>query len=185
MAQFLESLSPALMTFIRQQHVFFVASAAKDTRVNLSPKGMDTLRVLDDRTVGYLDITGSGNETAAHVLHDGRLTLMFCSFGDKPLILRLYGRGEIVRAGDARWDALIANFQQLPGQRQLVLLHIQSLQSTCGFGVPKMQLIEPRTTLTDWAASKGEEGILEYRTKKNLRSIDGLPTGEPAHEKAR
>jgi hypothetical protein len=186
MAQFFEGLSSRLIEFIRAQQVFFVASAAMDSRVNLSPKGLDTLRVLDETTVAYLDITGSGNETAAHVLHGGRITMMFCSFGEKPLILRLYGKGEIIRPHDPTWNDLIERFDPLPGQRQIVLLHIESIQTSCGFGVPRMELIEPRPTLSQWAAGKGAEGILEYRAKKNVRSIDGLPTGEAeAQAKAR
>jgi len=177
MAQFFERLDSKLAGFIRDQQMFFVATAAPDSRINLSPKGLDSLRVLNDRTVAYLDITGSGNETAAHIKHDGRLTMMFCSFSDKPLILRLYGRGEVVRPSEARWADLISQFTQMPGQRQIIVLHIESAQTSCGFGVPKMQLVENRTDLADWAMKKGEQGLLEYRGKKNSRSIDGLPTG--------
>src|SRR5262245_57489944 len=151
MAQFYESLSPNLIDFIRQQPLFFVATAAKESRVNLSPKGLDSLRVLNEHTVAYLDMTGSGNETAAHVKHDGRLTMMFCSFGEKPLILRLYGRGEVVRQGDGRWDDLMARFTPAMGQRQIIVLHVESVQTSCGFGVPRMQLIDNRTDLADWA----------------------------------
>src|SRR6185369_9799319 len=110
MPKFQESLNDDLADFIRRQPMFFVATAAANSRVNLSPKGLDTLRILDDRTVAYLDITGSGNETAAHVLNDGRLTMMFCSFDDKPLILRLYGRGEVVRPNDLPWNDLSNHF---------------------------------------------------------------------------
>jgi hypothetical protein len=176
-AQFFESLSPRLTEFIQQQPMFFVASAVETGRVNLSPKGLDCLRLLDEKTVAYLDVTGSGNETAAHILHDGRLTMMFCSFNENPLILRLYGRGEVIRPGAASWGSLFAHFSPTPGQRQIIVLHIESVQTSCGFGVPKMQLIEPRTTLTDWANKKGESGLAEYRAKRNSRSIDGLPTG--------
>ncbi|HVT90683.1 MAG TPA: pyridoxamine 5'-phosphate oxidase family protein [Tepidisphaeraceae bacterium] len=177
MAQFFEQLSPELAGFIRKQPMFFVASAAAKGRVNLSPKGMNTLRVLDDKTVGYLDITGSGNETAAHALHDGRLTMMFCSFDDKPLILRLYGRSEVVPAGSGKFEELISKFERFPGERQMILLHIESLQTSCGFAVPRMKLIEHRETLADWAAKKGEAALCEYRDKKNAKSIDGLNTG--------
>jgi hypothetical protein len=145
--------------------------------VNLSPKGLDCLRVLDEKTAAYLDITGSGNETAAHILHSGRVTMMFCSFDENPLILRLYGQGEVVRPGDKKWESLFAHFSVTPGQRQIIVLHVESVQTSCGFGVPRMQVIEPRTTLTDWAAKKGEPGLAEYRARKNSRSIDGLPTG--------
>lgn len=177
MSKFFESLTETLSDFITKQSIFFVATAAEGTRVNLSPKGLDCLRILDERAVAYLDITGSGNETAAHILHDGRLTMMFCSFGKEPLILRLYGRGEVVRPGESRWDELIGKFQQMPGQRQIIVLHVESVQTSCGFAVPRMELIEPRPTLTDWATKKGEAGLVEYRQKKNSTSIDGLTTG--------
>jgi hypothetical protein len=157
--------------------MFFVATAAKEGRINLSPKGLDSLRVLNDRTVAYLDITGSGAETAAHVIHDGRLTIMFCSFDEKPLILRLYGRGEVVRPNDPQWNDLIAQFTPMIGQRQVIVLHIESGQTSCGFGVPRMQLINHRSDMTDWATKKGEQGLIDYRAKKNSTSIDGLPTG--------
>lgn len=177
MANFISTLTPVLTDFIRQSPIFFVASAAKEGRVNLSPKGTDTLRVLNDRAVAYLDITGSGNETAAHVLNDGRLTMMLCSFGEKPLILRLYGRGEVVQPGDAKWDDLAAHFTASAGQRQIIVLHIESLQTSCGFGVPKMQFLSHRDDMQKWADKKGSDGLAQYRAKKNQVSIDGLPTG--------
>jgi hypothetical protein len=175
MAQFFETIPPAQVEFIRQQPVFFVATGARDGRINCSPKGMDTLRVLNDRTVAYLDLTGSGAETSAHVQHDGRMTMMFCSFADKPLILRLYGRGENVRPIDPAWADLIAHFTPMPGQRQIIVLHVESVQTSCGFAVPRMELIEPRSLLVEHAAKKGEAGLTEYRAKKNAVSIDGLP----------
>jgi hypothetical protein len=174
MAQFFESIQPAHADFIRAQPIFFVASAAKEGRVNCSPKGMDTLRVLSDRTVAYLDLTGSGAETSAHLLHDGRLTIMFCSFGDKPLILRLYGRGEAVRPVDPAWSDLVGHFDELPGQRQIIVLHVESVQTSCGFAVPRMELVEPRPTLVEWSVRQGEEKLGEYRARKNRVSIDGL-----------
>jgi hypothetical protein len=177
MAQFHEKLSDTLIHFIRQQSVFFVATAPKDGRINCSPKGLDTLRVLNDHTVAYLDLTGSGAETAAHVINDGRLTMMFCSFGERPLILRLYGRGEVVRPGDPAWADLIPHFQQFLGQRQIVVLRVESLQTSCGFGVPGMRSLDERPDLMNWAEKKGEQGLAEYRAKKNAVSIDGLSTG--------
>jgi hypothetical protein len=176
-AQFYEQLDQRLIDFIRQQHVFFVASAARDGRVNCSPKGMDTLRVLNGKTVAYLDLTGSGAETAAHVRADGRLTMMFCSFGEKPLVLRLYGRGEIARPNDPAWDDLKPNFLDIVGERQIIVLHIQSLQTSCGFSIPKMQLVEERGDLVTWSQKKGPQGLVDYRNRKNARSIDGLETG--------
>ena len=177
MAAFYEQLNDKLTAFIRRQPVYFVATATDIGRINLSPKGNDTLRVLNDRTVAYLDLTGSGAETSAHVLADGRLTMMMCSFDKDPLILRLYGRGEVVRPGDPPWADLVLNFTQLPGQRQIIVLHIESVQTSCGFAVPKMELIEPRATLVQWAEKKGPAGLIDYQAKKNARSIDGLPTG--------
>jgi hypothetical protein len=177
MAQFYEQLNDKLVDFIRQQPVFFVASAASGGRVNCSPKGMDTLRVFNEKTVAYLDLTGSGAETAAHVRHDGRLTMMFCSFGEKPLVLRLYGRGEIVRPIDPAWADLKPNFPDILGQRQIVLLHVESAQTSCGFSIPKMQLVEERGDLVTWAEKKGADGLIDYRAKKNATSIDGLSTG--------
>src|SRR2546426_10850428 len=130
MANFLDALNDKLIEFIREQRLFYVATAASEGRINLSPKGMDTFRVLSPTRVGYLDLTGSGAETAAHVLAGGRMTIMFCSFGDQPLILRLYGRGDVIRADDARWPALSKEFPSLPGARQIILLHIESLQTS-------------------------------------------------------
>jgi hypothetical protein len=177
MARFYQTLMPELREFIAKQHLFFVASATDDSRINLSPKGMDTFRILADDRVGYLDLTGSGNETAGHLLHDGRLTIMFCSFDENPLILRLYGRGEIVRQEDPSWPDLIQHFQQIPGQRQLILMRIESLQTSCGFGVPQYELVEVRQTLAQWCAKKGPEGVRKYWEDKNQRTIDGLETG--------
>jgi hypothetical protein len=177
MARFYASLTPDLCDFIRRQHVFFTASAATDGRVNLSPKGMDTFRILAEDTVAYLDLTGSGNETAAHLLRDGRLTVMFCSFDEKPLILRLYGRGRVVRPRDAEWAELIGRFIEKPGQRQIVMLRVESVQTSCGFGVPRYELATERDTLRQWSDKKGPDGIREYWAQKNQTSIDGFETG--------
>jgi hypothetical protein len=174
MAKFYDSITPELRRFIEAQLVFFTASGTTDSRINLSPKGADTLRVLDERTVAYLDLTGSGNETAAHLKHDGRLTIMVCSFGEKPLILRLYGRGRLVFPRDAEWETYHAYFPTLPGERQIVLLDVVSLQTSCGFGVPVAQAMEPRPKILEWAVNKGEDGLDEYRSRNNARSIDGL-----------
>ena len=178
MAKFFDQLNESLVKFIGEQKMFFTASAPLGGagRVNLSPKGIDTFRTLDDKTVAYLDLTGSGNETAAHVLENGRLTVMFCSFTEKPLILRLYGRGEIVRPGDEKWSELHPKFQTLAGERQIVVLHIQSLQTSCGFGVPVYEFGEERQQLIEWAEKRGEQGINDYWQQKNVKSIDGLPT---------
>ena len=159
--------------------MFFTASAPLDANghVNLSPKGMDTFRILDENTICYLDLTGSGNETAAHIAENGRLTVMFCSFAGAPLILRLYGRGEVVHRNSEKWEKLSVLFADYPGTRQIVVLHVESLQTSCGFAVPLYQFKEERRQLIEWAERKGDEGIENYWREKNQTSIDGLPTG--------
>src|SRR5262249_13475016 len=176
MAKFYTELNESLRQFIAAQRIFFNASAPNQGRINISPKGLDTFRVLSDRRVGYLDLTGSENETAAHVAENGRLTLMFCSFDEKPLILRLYGKGRIVRKRDAQWQTLQPLFPSLPGERQIILLDIESIMSTCGFAVPLFEFKGERDQLTEFACKMGEEGMDEYRSRKNQTSIDGLPT---------
>ena len=177
MAKFFEQLTPELAEFIGRQKLFFVATAPKAGRVNVSPKGMDSLRVLGPKTVAYLDLTGSGAETAAHVRENGRLTLMCCALDGAPLILRLYGQGEVVRPELPAWPALRAKFPDIPGARQIMLLHIDSVQTSCGFGIPLFDYAGERSTLLDWADKKGETGLREYWQAKNRLSIDGLPTG--------
>jgi Pyridoxamine 5'-phosphate oxidase len=176
MAKFYAQLDAQLCAFISQQQLFFTATAPIDGRINLSPKGIDSFRCLDFDRVAYLDLTGSGNETAAHLHQNGRMTMMFCSFTDKPLILRLYGKGEVVSPGSSQWDLLIGRFTDLPGKRQLILLHLESVQTSCGYGVPIYELQTERSTLLDWATTKGTEGVSAYQHQKNLTSIDGLPT---------
>ncbi len=179
MAKFLPSLTEALIDFIGKQHLFFTATAANSGRVNVSPKGMDTFRVLAPGQVGYLDLTGSGNETAAHLLANGRITFLFCALSGSPLILRLYGKGRVVRPGDHDWAALRNSFgPELPGERQLIVAELDSVQTSCGFGIPLYTYEADRTQLLEWAVKKGEEGLNSYRTEKNARSIDGLLTGQ-------
>jgi hypothetical protein len=179
MAKFYQQLTEDLQNFIKKQKIFFTASApiSDEGRVNLSPKGMDTFRCLDEKTVAYLDLTGSGNETAAHVKENGRLTVMFCSFDEKPLILRLYGNGEIVSPNSENWEHLHGQFPSLRGERQIIVLHIESLQTSCGFGVPVFETGKERKKLIEWAEKKGVNGIKTYWREKNQASIDGLPTG--------
>jgi hypothetical protein len=176
MAKFYTELDDTLRQFIAAQQIFFHASAPRHGRINISPKGLDTFRVLGDRRVAYLDLTGSECETAAHVADDGRLTLMFCSFADKPLILRLYGRGWVVRPRDARWQELRPLFPELPGARQIVGLDIESAMTTCGFAVPLFDCKGQRDLLPEFTCKMGEEGMDDYRRRKNQESIDGLPT---------
>lgn len=179
MAKFYDRLTPDLQAFIERQHLFFTATAPPEGRINLSPKGMDTFRCLDDRTVGYLDLTGSGNETAAHLQADAscqRMTIMFCSFDAEPLILRLYGQGRVVRPRDRAWAQWYPHFASTPGERQIVILSVESVQTSCGFGVPCYGYQGDRPTLRHWAQRKGAAGLHDYWVNKNQTSIDGLPT---------
>lgn len=176
MAQRFPALNAELSDFIRQQKLFFVATAAEGY-INLSPKGMDTLRLLDDNTVAWLNVTGSGNETAAHVLEDGRMTMMFCAFEGRPLILRLYGRAQVYHAHDAEWLDLSRHFDLLPGARQIFVLNIELVQTSCGLGVPYFNYQGERGKLIDWATDRGTEGLREYWGRKNQVSLDGKPTG--------
>ena len=167
MAKFYEALDEKLIAFIEAQPMFFVASAVEDGRVNISPKGLDSFRVLSPVKVAYLDITGSGNETAAHAQAGGRATIMFCSYTRNPLVLRLYGRARIGAAGSALWREYADRFETMPGARQIIALEIASVMTACGFGVPLMTLERPRATLTDHWAAKGEDETAEYRRRKN------------------
>jgi Pyridoxamine 5'-phosphate oxidase len=172
------SLEPAHQEFIKRQRVFFTGTAAPEGRVNVSPKGLDALRVIDAATVAYLDLTGSGNEAAAHLLADGRMTVMFCAFEGPPLILRLYGRGRSHRRGTSGYADLLPRFGAEPlGARQIVVLEIDLVQTSCGYGVPRLDYRGERPGLQRWAEGKGESGLEEYRREHNARSIDGLPTG--------
>ncbi len=178
MAQAHDSIGAEHRAFMEAQHIFFVATAPAEEsgHVNLSPKGMDTFRVLSPTRVAYLDLTGSGNETAAHVTQNGRITFMFCAFEGKPQILRLYGRGRVVRQGGEEWDELAPLFPQLPGARQVVVADVTRVQTSCGFGVPVMSFSGDRDALVRWALAKSDDGLREYRQRKNRASIDGLPT---------
>jgi hypothetical protein len=178
MAKFVSALTAAHRDFIAAQKIYFVASAPATGRVNLSPKGIDTFRVLSATRVGYLDVTGSGNETAAHLLENGRLTLMMCSFDAAPLIFRIYGRGRSVQPSDADWTQLRPLFgTTLPGERQLIDVEIESIQTSCGFGVPFFTYTGERETLINYAEKKGPDGMAAYRAQHNRQSIDGRPTG--------
>ncbi|MDL1899416.1 pyridoxamine 5'-phosphate oxidase family protein [Anaerolineae bacterium CFX9] len=178
MAKFFDAINDSHREFIEKQHVFFVASAplTADGHVNLSPKGLDSLRVFSPHHVAYADMTGSGNETSAHLRENGRITFMFCSFEGNPLILRLYGRGTTVLPGTPEWDELAPHFTLYPGVRQIISAQIHSVQTSCGFAVPKMDFVEDRHKLIEWSEAKGTDGLNAYREKNNLRSIDGLAT---------
>jgi hypothetical protein len=176
MGKVYESISAEHQAFIERQPVFFVASAplSGTGHVNLSPKGLDSLRIIDPVTVTYLDLTGSGNETAAHLTEHGRLTFMFCAFDGNPKILRLYCRGRVVTRHSHEWADAVARFPSYPGIRQVVLAGVESVQTSCGFGVPLLSLVAQRDQLSRWAESKGEQGLVDYRRHKNTISLDGL-----------
>lgn len=171
-----DALNEPLRAFIAAQKVFFVGTATADSRVNVSPKGMDTLRVLSNNRVVWLNLTGSGNETSAHVQQDPRMTLMFCAFEGAPLILRLFGQARAIHQNDPEWSALYAHFTPMPGARQIFDLAIELVQTSCGFGVPYLTYKEERPLLVDWAAKKGDEGLRNYWQEKNQLSIDNIPT---------
>jgi Pyridoxamine 5'-phosphate oxidase len=174
------SLDASHRDFIGRQRIFFAASAAPSARVNVSPRGTDAFAVIDERTVAYLDRTGSGAETAAHLKADGRLTIMFCAFDGPPNIMRLYGRGEVLRRGSPTYAELLKcafDGAEPLGARQIVKLHVDLVQTSCGYGVPLFDYRGERPSLDNWARSKGEEGLEAYRRAENLVSIDGLPTG--------
>lgn len=178
MAQTHPIISPELKDWIAQQPLFFLASAPLqgDGHINLSPRGLDSLRVLGDAEVIVLDLTGSGNETAAHLQQNGRLTIMLCAFTGKPRILRLYGKGTVIQPGAEQWAKYRALFaEQIPGVRQIFHLQVSRIQTSCGFGVPLMGYVGQRDLLTDWAEKKGPQGIIDYQRHKNTCSIDGLP----------
>lgn len=178
MAKVFDCITDELQTFIAEQHLFFVATAplSPTGRINLSPKGQDCFRILSPNRVAYLDLTGSGNETSAHLQENGRITFMFCAFQGAPCILRLYGQGRTVLPASSDWDALAALFPSLPGTRQIIVADIDRVQTSCGFGVPLFDYQGQRETLMQWAEKKGEQGLKDYQQQKNLKSIDGLPT---------
>jgi hypothetical protein len=177
MGQAITEIGAAHREFIAAQRIFFVSTAplSAEGHINLSPKGLDTFRVLGARLVGYLDYTGSGVETIAHVRENGRLTIMFCAFGGKSNILRLYGRGRIVEPADAEFGELVRQFTPGPGVRAVVLLEVSRVSDSCGFGVPLFEYKGERDEMAAWCVKKGAEGLREYRGKKNLSSLDGLP----------
>ena len=174
MAEFFDELDDAHRAMIEAQPVFFVATAAEGARINLSPKGYDAFRVLDPKRVAYLDLGGSGNETNAHLLADGRITLMFCNFHQPAQILRIYGRGIPVVPWDREWDELAAHFTLVPGTRQIFDIAVESVQTSCGWGVPLMTLERERPSLLKHHA-KADPGEWAGKHKRRRTSIDGLP----------
>lgn len=176
MGQQFDALSEFHTRFIAEQNIYFVGTAAAEGRVNVSPKGMNSLRVLDSRRVAWLNVTGSGNETSAHVQQHPRMTIMFCAFEGKPMILRLYGTAKVVHRGDREWNALFALFDPLPGARQIFDLTIDLVQTSCGMAVPYFSHDGERDQLCNWAKQKGDAGLQRYWEEKNQSSLDGFPT---------
>ena len=171
------AVDDSIRAFIEAQPVFFVASAPLDAagHVNVSPKGLGTLRILGPNTVAYLDLTGSGIETVAHLKENGRIVLMFCSFQGPPKILRLHGRGRVVESGDSEFAKLASNFCSNDGTRTIILIEVSRISDSCGFGVPLMEFQKQRDQLTAWARKLGTEGLKTYRRDKNSKSIDSRP----------
>lgn len=170
-------LDEKLQAFVGEQQIFFVSTAAPEGRVNLSPKGMDALRILGPGRLAWLNLTGSENETAAHLRESPRMTLMWCSFTSKPMILRVYGRARAVHPRDADWAALSALFPPLAGARQVFDLSIELVLTSCGFGVPRYDFLGQRDTLLDLLEEKGEAWVEDYWARRNATSLDGKPTG--------
>jgi hypothetical protein len=177
MAKQYQDISETLQDFIKAQKIYFVATAARDGRVNVSPKGMDSFRILDKNKVAWLNLTGSGNETAAHLKDMNRITIMFCAFEDRPMILRLYGSAKVFHPRDPEWSEKLAHFPKMAGSRQVFEMNVDLVQTSCGFGVPLFDYVEDRDNLTKWAENKGEDGIENYWKEKNQLSMDGKPTG--------
>lgn len=177
MAQQFPSLNPSLEKFIAAQHIFFVGTAVPDGRVNISPKGGDALRVMGPNRILWRNITGSGNETAGHVAQLNRMTLMWCSFGRKPMILRAFGSARVAHPRDADWPDLNGHFPEHLGARQVFDMDIDLVQTSCGYAVPFMEFQADRATLDDWSDNKGPDGIAAYWADRNTTTLDGAPTG--------
>lgn len=178
MGKSFESLLPEHEAFIAKQHIFFVGSAplSAEGHVNLSPKGHDVLRILSVNEVAYLDLTGSGNETSAHLEENGRITLMFTAVEGPPMILRLYGKGQVVLPGTPEWEKLSPRFTLLPGARQIIVVQVHEVKTSCGYSVPFYTYEGERNTLQNWATKQGEQGLNDYWQEKNVTSMDGLLT---------
>lgn len=182
MGEIFSSILPKHEDFIRKQKLFFVGSAplSESGHVNISPKGHDVFRIFSPNEVAYLDLTGSGNETSAHVMENERITFMFVSFEGPPMILRLYGKARVILPETDDWDDLAQHFDLLPGTRQIIYANIETVKTSCGYSIPFYTYNGERNTLQNWANKKGEEELEEYRKKKNSYSMDGIvtPIGE-------
>jgi hypothetical protein len=176
MGQKYTEITDRLKKFIEEQKLFFVGTATAESRINISPKGMDSLRVVNANRVLWLNVTGSGNETSAHVQENSRMTIMFAAFENKPMILRLYGNARVIHRNDPEWKENISLFGSLPGARQIFDMSVDLVQTSCGMGVPLYDYAGDREQLNEWANKKGEAGIKEYWNNKNQESLDGKPT---------
>jgi hypothetical protein len=176
MGKLYSSLNPDHQDFMTQQQIFFVGTAAAEGRVNVSPKGLDALRIISPTQLAWLNLTGSGNETAAHVVQLPRMTLMFCAVAGDPLILRVYGRARAIHQADPEWAATYALFNPIAGARQIFLMEVDSVQTSCGMGVPLYDYRGERNQLDVWAEKKGPDGIAQYWQDKNSQSLDGFET---------
>jgi hypothetical protein len=176
MSKIYERIDQKLADFIERQHLFFVGTApdAPEDHLNVSPKGLDTFRILGPNSVAYLDLTGSGIETVAHLRQNGRITIMFCAFEGKPLILRLYGKGHIVEPCDPEWEELMTRFPAYPGVRSVIVVEVERIADSCGFAVPYYEYKGERTQWLDYAHTKGPSAMEDYKARKNRLSIDGL-----------
>ncbi len=172
-----DAITPEIEDWVSRQHVFFVATAplSGDGHVNCSPKGLDTLRILGPRHVAYLDLTGSGAETIAHVRENGRIVLMFCALSGPPKIVRFHGKARVVTPADGEWADLAPRFASHPGARSIVVTEVTRVGNSCGHGVPEYEFVADRDLMEAWARRKGPDGMAQYRAEKNTRSIDGLP----------
>jgi hypothetical protein len=176
MGRVLDEITPPVRAFIAAQHVFFVATApTTGGHLNCSPKGLDTFAVVSPREVAYLDLTGSGAETIAHLRQNGRITLMFCAFEGQPNIVRIYGRGEVLPTGSPDAEPFLARWRAFPGARSVIRVAVSRVSTSCGYAVPHLRYEGERSQLIEWADRKGPEGVEAYWGEKNVASIDGLP----------
>jgi hypothetical protein len=175
MAKFVE-IDDRLQAFIERQRIFFVGTAAREGKVNVSPKGMDSLRIFGRNRIVWLNLTGSENETAAHLFDTPRMTLMWCSFEPQPMIVRAYGDASVVHRRDADWEHLATLFPSIPGARQLLDLNVSMVLTSCGFGVPLFEFLGERESLRQWAEKKGDDGVRVFWKERNQISLDGKPT---------
>lgn len=177
MGKIFDGIDDSLAAWIREQHLFFVATAplSAEGHVNVSPRGLDSLSILDRHTVAWLDLTGSGAETIAHLTENGRICLMFCAFADRPRIVRIHGRGRVTLPGDEVFEQVAAQHPGHIGARAVIVVDAERISDSCGWGVPLMDFVADRDVMRPWAEKKGPEGLEAYRAEKNATSVDGLP----------